>query len=170
MKNLIIKFCLWILAKLDVSVTVNPPPIEPPDPFPFWWGWWEKPMNEWPAFIGSAKVAYIKIEDKQPLRYIAGYNEAGKPIYEIAEIDGKRVIAKADKWLMVYPPGDYYGLENDRVRPFEGNSGVMCFHIMYENFVDNERLDEYPLRPLFWEVKGNFIIFEPNYEVDYPGL
>lgn len=142
-----------------------------PDPdLPWWWEWWLKPQSEWPRVVEGAVVAYVQVKEEVALRCWKRTNLQGYPIFQISQPPGegtdvyRRTIVKPGKWLMVYPKGDgktppYYGAT---LRPVKGDSGVLCFHCMDENFADGKRFDQNPDRPLFVPVTAIGDFFEPS--------
>lgn len=144
-----------------ICVTATPEgTLEAPTEVPLgdWYGWWERPQEEWPAEVDGAPVAYVQVRYDQGVHLLTcpDYNSNGCFLCTISEnsIFGgttvyNRTIAKPGKWLMVYPRGEQYAVPDIRIRPFCADGGGMVFHLMYEQIVDGKNLWIHPDRPLF---------------------
>lgn len=148
------------------SPTITPTPTTLPYPQEeVWYGWWNKPFDEWPTEVDGLDVCYIRLAEDTAL-YRDADNVRGEPILPVfSQVpdfgDGilqQRTVAKEGKWLMVYARGtifsNYEFIENDSqtCRAFRGDGGRHVYLVMEEQIVDGRELWVHPHLPLYMRV------------------
>jgi hypothetical protein len=152
------------VAPTDVPATPVPT-LDPRD-------WQNHPTTDtWPKTIDGSKVCYVQVaKDKSPLRQIGGYNASGKPVFIISTvknlrpgqtgISSQRVIAKQDKFIMVFASGDVWQVSDKSCRPFQGDGGARAYLVMHEQVIDGIYIGSHPRIPLY-ALAGDVIYFDP---------
>lgn len=163
---------VFVLVLLVLGSCTSTPPIPTPTPtatepaLPDWYGWWNKPSEQWPSEIDGMRVCYVVVSQNTPLLKQSRENDQGVPIFTFSQVPefggtllNQRTIAKTGKILMVWAQGDiwthYEFIADDSpfCRPFQADGGNHVYWLMYEQIVDGRELWRHPDRPLFIWVK-----------------
>jgi hypothetical protein len=98
------------------------------------------PKDEWPTEIDGQKVGYVRLAQEAAL-VTPDKDNVLYPYENNSWADntlGKRVQAKAGRWLMVFAKGENYRYGDPR--PFEFDGGAIAWRVMNEQSVDGKYL------------------------------
>ena len=99
------RFWKYVASKVKPYLIDEPvePPVVPEEDWMWWWTW---EQEDWPEKVNNMRVGYVRVGvDTSPLHTLDKDNVP--IIYEDEDLresnttDGKRIIAKKNKWLMI---------------------------------------------------------------------
>lgn len=128
----------------------------------------KQPRDTWPEFLAGMRVGYVLVgEEKSPLlveddkHVLQIYeNDALRP--ELNTTDGKRIIAKAGKWLAVVYTGDEYSFGIPRPFGQELDGDDVYYKVMHEQTIDGVQLWNVPELPELF-IKFDHVDHDQNY-------